>query len=141
MRDVLTWTAATLVVASIGVATWCARLTPPTLEPARATTAEISDVQPALLRVAYETQRASCGVGEVLMIAAHPDPAQSSASVQLTDGSVETHRAGESIGGFRVAAIHHDRVLLVRDGRACTLHIGEAPTAARATRNASVSVL
>ena len=141
MRDVLTWTAATLVVASIGVATWCARLAPPTLQPARATSAPTSDLRPDLLRVAYETQGASCGVGEVLMIAAHPDPAQSSASVQLVDGSVETHRAGESIRGFRVAAIHHDRVLLTRGDRACTLHIGEAPTAAAAKANASVSVL
>lgn len=134
MRDGVTWSAAVLVVLSIGVAIWCARLEPPKLEPARdraSVAAEPPAGDPLLFEVGARPQGTpsdpACDFGEVVLIAAHAEPAHSAASVRMGDGATKTRRAGEQLAGYTVEAIHFDHVVFRRGDERCAMQIGEAP--------------
>jgi hypothetical protein len=131
MRDGLTWVAATLVIASVAVALWCARLSPPEVVASQDATEAVLplalDAQPVgAPPSASDTTQGPCR-GEVLVIAAHEDPRHSTASVLMPDGNTDVWHTGQSVAGFVVDAIHYDRVSLKRGAQTCQLYIGEGP--------------
>lgn len=140
MRDGVTWSAVVLVVLSIGVAIWCAKLEPPQLEAARdvtSATAELPAAERLLHEVASQPSSApsepACDFGEVVLIAAHAEPEHSAASVRMGDGATRTRRAGEQLAGYTVEAIHFDHVVFRRGDARCAMQIGQAPPAPRSS--------
>lgn len=136
MRDLVTWFAAALVVASVALAVWCTRLgttTPSPDAPVFATTEVALPTSPIRHQApAGASGDAGCDFGEVLVIAATEDPAFSSTAVRLANGTTTTVGQGESVRGYTVEAIHWDRVRFRRGTSTCELYIGEPPATAPA---------
>lgn len=75
----------------------------------------------------------ACGNVRVRLITASKDPKWSFASIATgADKTAHMRRVGDRIGGYRVAKIEWDRVLLERGGARCVvgMHAGARPTRA-----------
>jgi hypothetical protein len=126
MRDVLTWSATTIATMSVLVAVWCVKLQAPELVPAQTSSVSAQGGQLATLPASWQALE-TCSVGEVVLIAAHPEPSQRVASVALPDGRLEQVRPGSAVAGHVVESIDLDRVVLRRGADRCALPIGDEP--------------